>query len=166
MAGAMVGTKYILWEGPGGEILVTEPLAPLFDGESEEDYLNRVSARTGVQPGIRDCLRLPEKRRDELPTSFLDCWRWDGRAATVVVSLPLARTQILAETRTERDKRLTDSDRDKARLDDMGTAQQKAALATYRQQLRDLPATVQTDLEGKGTPAELEAYAPPWPAMP
>lgn len=102
---------------------------------------------------------------DKTPSrKFLDCWRLEGRS--VAVDMALARGQTLASIRKQRDERLLVSDKDKHRLDDIGTAEQKAALATYRQQLRDLPATVSADLAKIEDATTLEKYAPVWPAKP
>ena len=56
-----------------------------------------------------------------------------------------ARGLLLAEVRQERDKLLDDSDKTKHRLDDVGTPEQKANHAIYRQALRDLPARVKRE---------------------
>lgn len=103
---------------------------------------------------------------DTLPPSrrFRNCWRHG--AGAVAVSMPLARQQRLAEIRSERNERLVESDKDHSRLADIGTDQQRADLRTYRQALRDLPATVQTDLAALTTPEQLDQYQPAWPVKP
>lgn len=89
---------------------------------------------------------------------------WELSAGSVVVNMARARLQVLEEIRTERDALLVTSDAERARLDDIGSGQQRQALAQYRQALRDLPAVVVMQLEALATPEELEAYQPPWPS--
>jgi hypothetical protein len=99
-----------------------------------------------------------------LPTVFRDCWRYDGTA--VVVEITLARVATMISVRSERNRRLNASDAIKARLDDIGTTDQKAAWAAYRQALRDVPVGAQAEVDAITDPATLSAYAPAWPNPP
>ena len=67
----------------------------------------------------------------------------------------------MTEIRTERDNRLLESDKEKNRLDDVGSQAERDALATKRQELRDIPAGV--DLDAIATPEALESFQPSWP---
>lgn len=98
------------------------------------------------------------------PRRFRNAWTWDG--ANLVHDLPACRDQLMEEIRKERNIRLDDSDKKKNQLDDIGTGPQQAAYATYRQSLRDLPTTVQSEIDILSTPSALEAYEPTWPTEP
>lgn len=160
-------TKRIVWQSPDGSLRITVPVEPPLEGESESAYLDRIALRTlNAVPSLADCVRLPDVDASELPSRrFRSCWRPNVRRS-VAVDVPLARAQLLAEVRAERNVRLLASDADKQRLDDLGTPQQKQQLAAYRQALRDLPTSVQQDLEALTDSTALERYAPTWPAKP
>lgn len=145
----------IIWKKADGTIRVGIP-AP---GANPEEFASKVEAH--AEAGTT---RLPDCDAAALPLRrFRDCWRTDGFGA-VQVDMPLARAQRMAEIRTERNIRLDASDKEKARLDDGGTEQQKTDIAVYRQALRDLPAA--TDLGVITAPEELEAFEPVWPVLP
>lgn len=101
----------------------------------------------------------------DIPTSrkFRACWKAANNKPTV--HAPSARAQVLAELRAIRNARLAESDGERAKLEEIGTPEQREALRVYRQQLRDLPAVVQGEIENLTVEA-LEAYAPVIPAMP
>lgn len=88
-------------------------------------------------------------------------WRLAG--SRITYDLSAVRQYIMAEVRAERNKRLIQSDADKARLDDTGDQVDKLALALYRQQLRDLPLQVDAELARLSTPEALKAYTPAYP---
>ena len=90
--------------------------------------------------------------------------RFDVARRLVYYDQPYMRQRRLAEIRAERDARLKASDGERARLEDVGTDAQRAALRAYRQNLRDLPATVRTQLENLTSPEAIDAYTPEWPA--
>lgn len=182
MAKVIVYTHPYLGEsGNRVSVIAPDPEDRRF-GESEWGWLDRVGTRSirAYYPGdksdpafawlqagiwaaeqpraVIDSSQLPSKR-------FRNCWRApDGGAVRVVVAL--ARLQILAEVRRERNLRLLLSDGEFTRLLEIGTDQQRADLRVYRQALRDLPATVQAEVDGLSTPAQLEAYVPVYPTQP
>lgn len=157
-------SKCILWGRSDGAVFRSIPMEPPLQGEPESMWLDRVALRAqAADPQLADCVRLDRAGVDaaDLPTRrFRDCWRHAG--GVVVVDVSLARAQVLAEVRRERNARLDASDREKARLDEIGTAEQRTALAAYRQKLRDLPAAVTTEVASLDADA-LAAYAPRWP---
>ena len=142
---------------------------PPMEGESEELWLARLAAQAMNDPGQDltpdNCERV-DVAGVEPPLSrrFRACWRWTG--ARVETDIPLAREQLLSEIRAERNALLKDSDMMRARVEDIGTPQEKAALAAYRQALRDLPATVAADLALIADERGLADYQPRWPAKP
>lgn len=158
-------TKRIVWQAPDGTILLSIPVRAAMDGEPERQYLDSIAMRAqNADPSLRDAVRLDKAGVEaaDLPDRrFRNCWRHDGKI--VAVDLPLARAQVLAEVRHERDARLVASDKDKARIDDIGTPGERQALAAKRQALRDLPATVAADLERIDTVESLAAYRVSWP---
>lgn len=91
------------------------------------------------------------------------CWRWEN--GRIIVSTGLLRSEYLKVLRQERDRRLEQSDKEVARLNDVGTPQQLAAMKSHRQKLRDMPITVETALGTLSTVADIEAYSPAWPTV-
>lgn len=155
-------TKRILYQRPDGGISIRVAVEPPLPGESEAMYLDRIA----IQAPPAGATRLPDVEAAAMPTSrrLRNCWRYSS--GVVSVHLPSARQQRLGEIRAERNARLLESDAEKARLDEIGTPQQRATLTAYRQQLRDLPAAAAADLAGLTSAAELEAYQPTWPTPP
>lgn len=128
-----------------------------------EDELEAVQRYMSNDPTLNNYVGL----REPLPREsrrFRNCWRAGEKE--VAVDLPLARDQVLAEARAIRNTLLDASDKDKFRLDDIGTTEQKTALASYRQKLRDLPAAVTADLADLKSVEDLAAYQPAWPVKP
>lgn len=137
----------------------------------QRDLKNHLSGDTpsAVQPGasvvrfakVEDLhAALPNDRR------FRNCWKYDGAAQKTVVDLPSARAQVLSEIRVKRDSLLADSDKLLLRAQDQGNAAAVAKLQPYRQALRDLPATVQPQLDAINDPAVLGTFTPTYPVVP
>jgi len=156
-------THAIVWEMPDGSIWITHPADPNAD-------INAIAAQVQAEiPDLVTATRKPDQLVTELPQSrrFRSCWRADGTGQPVV-DMPLARTQRLAEIRTERNTRLDASDGLMARANELGGGPEIAAWETYRQALRDLPNNLvfNSVLDGLTTTNELEAYEPTWPLAP
>lgn len=100
---------------------------------------------------------------DPRPASryFRDAWRRNGIG--VDVDMPIARTIKTGKIRKERDTRLAAEDIAYMRADEANNAENKAFIAQRKQALRDLPDTVQPNLDSIATPEELEAFEPVWP---
>lgn len=145
----------IVWQAPDGSLRITIPADPQAD-------LNAVAAHAlAVDPSLAECARLPDVYAAELPSRrFRNCWRHTDK---VTVDVPLARGQLLAEVRVERNAKLDATDKEAARLADVGTKQEQDALKAKRQALRDLPAVVTSELDSLNTAEALEAYRPTWP---
>ncbi len=154
----------IVWKMADGSIVVTTPCADLLPNESESAYLDRIALKLREDvPDFASAIRLDNIDHEALPErAFRNCWRATGRA--VAIDLPLAKEQVIAELRAERNRLLAESDADKARLDDIGTDEDKAALATYRQALRDLPAEASKLIDSAASVAELKIIQPEFPA--
>lgn len=149
----------------------------IIEGESDVEHIARTAAKSAEciqreKPGRKpDALPRPREaarhavRADSLPVRdgrLLFRTAWKIVAGRVEVDLPTAREIVTARVRIERDRRLGDSDREKARLDDVGTPQQRQAMAAYRQALRDLPASLPAALADL-TAEQLHDFAPAWP---
>ncbi len=100
----------------------------------------------------------------DVPASryFRAAWE-DGGSGSISINTNKAKEHKMNLIRAERDARLVDSDVDILKLDGGSVP---AALATKRQNLRDLPVDIQLDVDAlvatQGISA-LEAYQPTWP---
>ena len=91
-----------------------------------------------------------------------DAWEDDG--AKITVNMAKARVnKVDYEVRPERDARLRALDVVYMRADEAGNVADKQRIAIKKQKLRDLPATIQPDLDSITTPEALEAWKPVWP---
>jgi len=91
---------------------------------------------------------------------------WKRGEGAIDVDMPTARIIKTDEIRPERNERLAALDIDYMRADEAGDTAEKERVAVVKQTLRDLPATIQPDLEAIDQPEELEAYGPTWPTEP
>lgn len=88
---------------------------------------------------------------------------WKRGTGKIDVDMPKARAFKTDQIRSERDGRLVVLDVEYLRADETADTAEKQRIATLKQVLRDLPATIQPALNAIATPSALEAYAPPWP---
>lgn len=159
------GTHRIIMLAPDGTIAINIPTAAVAaDSAQWEANLTRLQTQgfvilktdaTGAD--------LPNERAGQ-SRRFRNQWRWDG--TKIEADLPLAREQVMAEVRAERNARLDAADKERGRLEDVGNQSQRNAHATYRQSLRALPETAQAEVDALTTAADLEAYAVTWPSEP
>jgi len=77
-----------------------------------------------------------------------------------------ARTQRMNEVRVVRTLKLAKSDVDFLRAQEKADVVMQDKLKTYRQSLRDLPATEQPNADACTTPEALAAWGPTWPTDP
>jgi hypothetical protein len=123
---------------------------------SEADYRAHVLAKS-TRPDTVEIIDLPDDwhaaHSPDKDRSFRNAWKWEG--GKVDVDMPKARDIHMARLRTARDKKLEETDKLIAALDNGPVP---AELRTKRQKLRDLPQT--TDLSTATTPDELKAI---WP---
>jgi hypothetical protein len=89
-------------------------------------------------------------------------WKQNGSTAPVF-DMSKARTIKTDQIRPERNKRLADLDVTYLRADEAGDTATKEKIAVQKQKMRDLPATIQSDLNGLDTPDKLEKFEPDWP---
>ena len=154
--------KRIVLQKPDGSILVVTPAADVVEGETETEYLDRIAARTlAAVPSFAGCVRLADVELSDIPgRRFREAWRQVGGG--IGVDLPSARSIVMADLRAERNRRLTETDAEKNRLDDVGTSQEKNALRVRRQALRDLPVVVAAEIAAM-TAEQMELHSPTWP---
>lgn len=96
---------------------------------------------------------------------FRASWR-QANPQLPTVDMGLARNQRLDEVRLLRKPRLTKSDADYLRAVETNNTDLRSSLATYRQTLRDLPATSKPEVAACATPDQLMAWEPTWPVDP
>ncbi len=162
--------KEIIWQRPDGQLAISSLALPMLPGETEPDYLERAKGvilaksralpRGGfVHAGYADPADYP------LDAHWCHAaWRWS--AGAIVVDMPTARSIKADLIRRERNSRLTASDGEMLKRSEQGNAANVAAYKSFRQRLRDMPATAAGALETLTTPTQLDAYAPPWPDEP
>lgn len=160
----------IVFELPDGSIRYATCAAKMKrPGEITSEWLLRVFNKTvrDNYPGAKRMLNpvMPngEVFRPGARKLFYEAWRHAG-GGNIEIDMPMAREIQLGKIRAERNRLLDESDRERARLDDVGTAPQKTAIAAYRQALRDLPTAI--DLDAIMTPEALLAFEPLWPVAP
>lgn len=162
----MVHRERIVLLGPDGRVAIINPVEPIQPPESVEEWLDRVTARAiSVNPNLTGYVRVAVLDVSRFPTTRRFRNVWSYIAGTVYVDEILARKQLLTEVRVLRDAALRESDHEKAKLDEIGTAEQRKSLAEYRQALRDIPAAVAEEIALLST-AAMEAYKPRLPEKP
>ena len=154
-------SKCIVYTRPDGGVTVVHP-APeyLARFNSEADGIAAVQLKAVPKDAINiiivDHTAIPTSRR------FRNAWNIQGN--TVVHNMTKARNKRMSEIRTERNNRLLASDSLFARVTEIGTLAEAAALRVYRQILRDIPQTV--NLNSIQDVDELAVYEPNWPVEP
>lgn len=94
---------------------------------------------------------------------FRDALEDDG-SGNVQVNMTSARAQKKAEARAERDVKLEASDKDWVTKASKG--EDATATETYKTELRDLGATIDTDCDAEADDVALKDYEPTWPTDP
>lgn len=185
-------SKRLLFTNLSGAVRITVPLLDRLPQEPESQWLQRTAfAVVQSDPGwdgwtyqggvefddlpSRGTQRLPgaetypltiggRTTTEERYLHFRECWRY---VSGQVVNSPQAlQTHYLEKVREERNRRLLESDGKVQMMQDMSAAPQRlVAYRTYRQQLRDLPASVTSGLAGRNFSGML-SYTPSWPSDP
>lgn len=158
------GELRIILQASDGTIAIDVPTQRVVDEGRLAAHIARLEAN-GFTVLKADAVGadLPNERAGQ-SRRFRAQWRWDG--AKIEPDLDLCRAQVMAEVRAERNARLDAADKERGRLEDIGTGPQKQAHAQYRQALRDLPAAAQAEVDALPDAAALEAYSPGWPEEP
>jgi hypothetical protein len=123
----------IVWELPDGSVVVTHPAGTPLEGETEKVYLARVAAQSSPGP---EAVRLADIPLSALPDrSFRVAWRHS--AGDIIIDPALELAERWRRIRSDRDARLTASDKAILRAMDQGA--KVAEWKAYRQALRDVP---------------------------
>ena len=147
-----------VYRNDGGVSIIHPASKSQKPGESEADWLNRVFQKAMKGHQLENC---PYKDIDNLslPTRrFRNSWVQDTLG--VKVNLIKARSQIMLEARSVRDKELLVTDGLTARANEIGTAPEQQQIKGYRQQLRDLPQVLNSKINSIVTSEILESEYP------
>ena len=98
------------------------------------------------------------------PTNRFFRMAWKRGIGKIDVDMPKARIIKTNLVRAERDTRLATEDIELMKAEEGGNVGEATQIKAKKQALRDLPTTIQPDLEAIMTPEALEAYEPAWPA--
>ena len=150
-----MSSKRRVLQNVDGSVSVIIP-APNSQGisELEQDWLDRVFAKANP-----DNLTFTDCVSSDLPTRrFRNSWKPSGISAEV--DLVKAKVQVFVELRRSRDKELAITDGSMAKENEQGNASSQATVKQYRQKLRDLPATAQTNIDAIANAAILESEYP------
>tara|TARA_Y100000310_G_scaffold107209_1_gene105690 strand:- start:200 stop:697 length:498 start_codon:yes stop_codon:yes gene_type:complete len=139
-------------------------------GMTEDDIIVRVVARNREAGLIRDDYWVVDEA--DLPGGaisvendynyFFDAWEWLGDGCKV--NMPKARVIHMGRIRLQRDAALEALDVPFMRAVETGDAAEQQRIAAAKQQLRDIPQTL--DLDGCATPEALGAVWPDGLARP
>lgn len=132
--------------------------------ETEAEFIGRIQAKD-VPPNATNVVVVDDADMPVYSSLLRNSWR-QVRANPPTVNMPFARGIVTDHIRLERDERLAALDIDYMRADEAGNVPEKERVAVVKQELRDLPATIQPDLDAIDQPGELEAYEPTWPVEP
>lgn len=155
-------TKRIIYTRPDGGVSVVCPTPEFmssFENESEAISALREKNVPADATNIKECNVADLPHRD----SFRSAWTQTGDTPTV--DMAKARVIKTDQIRPERNKRLADLDVTYLRADEAGDTATKEKIAVQKQKMRDLPATIQSDLNALNTPEELESFTPTWPSL-
>jgi hypothetical protein len=97
--------KRIIWQMPDGSISITVPCSPVREGESEQEYLDRVASRCKPVGATR----IADVEKSEIPSDrdFRNAWCWNGK---VDHDITKAAEIHLNRIRVERNARLQELD--------------------------------------------------------
>jgi|1_EtaG_2_1085319.scaffolds.fasta_scaffold31466_2 hypothetical protein len=105
-------------------------------------------------------------KTEDLPCGG-DCirnaWRMSNDGSSIDIDMTIARANKTDKIREPRNKKLENLDMEYMRADEVGDDDTKNSIKTKKQILRDIPATIQPDLEAITDPEELQNFEPIWP---
>ena len=168
------------WDGQPLDAAAVDRLSALMDSDATEETIAVELCKAHVIPPAAADVRV-EDGEDAVDFAGKPAIRWaDGsvlgrrfrscyrRAGTSLprIDMPLARGERMNEIRVKRVPRLEKSDVDFLRAQEKADVVMQDKLKTYRQSLRDLPATEQPNADACTTPEALAAWGPTWPTDP
>jgi hypothetical protein len=150
-----MSSKVIVYTRADGGVSVVRPApASRLDGEAENDWLARVTAKAvpmdASNVGIVDASTLPPER------NFRAAWTVAGREVTV--DIIKARDVQRDKMRRARTSKMETLDADYMRAMERGDQAAMRTIASRKQELRDV--TSLPEIEAARTPAQLAAF---WP---
>jgi hypothetical protein len=95
--------------------------------------------------------------------SFRSAWKFNDEKTCIEIDMTKAKEIKTDQVRTARNSKLADDDIEYMRADEAGDSTKKTEVATRKQNLRDLPATIQPELDAISDPEELDNFEPTWP---
>lgn len=147
----------VLWTLPDGSVSVTTLIETAKDGESNDDFFERVVSKSqpvdGVYAGVIAASDLPARE-------FRAAWRVSQ--FKLVIDTTEAKKIIISRVRKDRDRLLRESDADAIHAMESGKPDKD--LAEYRQKLRELPATLMTQLDSLDN-KKLRKFKPVFPVL-
>jgi len=158
--------KRLLWNKPDGSCCTTvfpsnfSEIAIASGKTVDELRAETIAKIKAAQPDLAgvDPIEVNENTVDN-PLSFgREVWNHNAK-----LDMSKARAIKTDHIRPERNERLVTLDIDYIRADEGDDTVEKQRIANVKQTLRDLPATIQSDLDAIDQPEELEAYEPTWP---
>lgn len=130
------------------------------DGIEAEDELTRLKEHSQDYPNnVLDSARIVI-REDTIPEDrlFRNAWTDEYDTPTVDINIDKAKDIHMSRIREMRDRALEDSD--KEFMVKLSKGEDTSNIVTMKNTLRDIPQTVQPDIENIKTVEELKAY---WP---
>ena len=165
-----MNTKVIVIKTPDNGVVILHPASEMFNSNSRTratlreqgidfanddevlDWIINKDVPAGASYRITEITNLPSDRH------FRAAWTDAKRTKTVDVDMPKAREVHLNNLRRMREPKFTQLDRDYLRADERNDLTEKQRIAGLKQQLRDIPQTL--DLSIAKTPEELKAIVP------
>ena len=164
--------KIVVIEKADGSVVTITPAqnpvagSPAAQRKDETDgaYFERLVAGAVADESAAGGARVIDMDHTALPAGhqhFKASRRWDG--AAVFVDMVEARKTKTDRIRVERDRRLAQEDIESLKAIEEKDAARQAAVAVRKQALRDLPETIQPELDAIADAEALHAYEPTWP---
>lgn len=155
--------KKIVWKKPDGRIAITTPnKAGLLNGETEEQYLDRVAARAQeTVPYLADAVRvanIPPEAHDNMDLTFHDAWTWTTPDPVIDIDMSKAREIHKSHLRLIRKPKLELLDIEYLRAVESNDKMAQTMIADKKQALRDV--TDHPSIRAAKTAEELKAIIP------
>lgn len=154
----------IVWDRGDGMVLVTVPAWRFLESLDRDSQGSLTDAEKMEIVARRACDGMPYVvlHKSQIPAhtrEFREAWVLSDDNTKVVVDMPYARGLKLQGIRQERDKKLASLDVEELKALS-GKESELAEVRKWKQQLRDLPTTVTTDLNAIETPEALSTFRP------
>lgn len=162
--------KCIVWKRKDGGIAITYPNDPRRDEETESGYIDRIAkgavpvdGRDEVTRALIPCAeQVAVLPRDAIPSDrdYRAAWAWFTEMPKIDIDMTKARTIKLGLLRAIRDEKLKAMDIEYTKALESKDAARQEAVATVKQQLRDMPQTIGPLLDACNTLDDLRRLMP------